>query len=191
MPFFLTFLDHRLVQEAHSRLVHGLQIGQGSGKGARRLVSCRFPSPCCLLRPTRTSRRLLRPRAGPGFTHAPAFATELEPWEPRRAVQRGNFEPQAIPPPLFAPGTGCPSRPELGIDALHCPAERDKVVHSAPVHLLGEGSPPPRPQAHGLRARPPERPGSVQLRTWGASSVGWEKSRTDFCTDHSLPPARS
>lgn len=145
MPFFLTFLDHRLVQEAHSRLVHGLQIGQGSGKGARRLVSCRFPSPCCLLRPTRTSRHLRRPRAGPGFTRAPAFATELEPWEPRRAVQRGNFEPQAIPPPLFAPGTGCPSRPELGIDALHCPAERDKVVQPLSIYSAkGRRHPDPR-----------------------------------------------
>lgn len=135
------------------------------------------------------------PAAASGGTgihpRAPAFAAELEPWEPCCAIHRGNFELQAVPPLLFAPGTGCPSRPELAI--CRCPTlpSGEGQSGSAPVHFLGEGSPPPRPQAHGLRARPPERPGSVQLRTWGASSAGWEKSRAGSCTGHSLPPARS
>ena len=115
------------------------------------IVSCRFPSPCsprsshCLLRPTRTTRRPRRPRAGLGFTRAPAFAAELEAWEPRRGVQRENFEPQAIPPPLFAPGPGCPGRPGVGIDALHCPAERDRVVRPLSIYSAkGRRHPDPR-----------------------------------------------
>lgn len=54
---FLTFLDHRLIQEAHSRFIHGLQIGEAVVSTLVDLVSFRFPSPhcpwsrSCLLRP--------------------------------------------------------------------------------------------------------------------------------------------
>lgn len=54
---FLTFLDNGLVQEAHSWLIHGLQVGEGGDKGAGDIVSCGFPGPrrslSCLFPDTR------------------------------------------------------------------------------------------------------------------------------------------
>lgn len=58
---FLTFLDNGLVQEAHSWLIQGLQVGEGGDKGAGDIVSCGFPGPCrslsCLFPDTRYHRQ--------------------------------------------------------------------------------------------------------------------------------------
>lgn len=43
---FLTFLDHRLVQEAHSWLIHGLQIGEVVVRALVDIASCCVPSSC-------------------------------------------------------------------------------------------------------------------------------------------------
>lgn len=42
---FLTFLDHRLVQKAHSRVIHGLRTGEAVVRALVDLASFRFPSP--------------------------------------------------------------------------------------------------------------------------------------------------
>lgn len=51
---FLTFLDHRLVQEAHSRVIYRLQIEEDGSEGRYGPSRPAAPSPC-LLRPTRTT----------------------------------------------------------------------------------------------------------------------------------------
>lgn len=69
---FLTFLDHGLVQEAHSWLIHGLQIGEVVVRAPVDIGSCSFPSPCypCPVCSPNAHHCRLRLRAGPGFTEA-------------------------------------------------------------------------------------------------------------------------
>lgn len=63
---FLTFLDHGLVQEAHSRVIYGLQIEEdGSGGSCGPPPQLLLPCPValvhdCSLRPTRTTDCLRR-----------------------------------------------------------------------------------------------------------------------------------
>lgn len=69
---FLTFLYHGLVQEAHSCLIHSLQIGEVVVRAPVDIASCCFPSPCCpcsVCSPNVHDWHL-RQRAGPGFTEA-------------------------------------------------------------------------------------------------------------------------
>lgn len=96
---FLTFLDHRLVQEAHSRIIHGLPIGEAVVRVRVDLVSFRFPSPrcpwspSCLLRPTMCTT-VGSPGVGPGFAEARHhLCGRSGPWAPHRAVPEGSFEP--------------------------------------------------------------------------------------------------
>lgn len=60
---FLTFLDHGLVQEAHSRVIYRLQIEEVGREGRYGLSRQVVPSPR-LLRPTRTTGCLRRLRGG-------------------------------------------------------------------------------------------------------------------------------
>lgn len=66
-PPFLTFLDHRLVQEAHSWLIHGLRT-EVVVRAFVDLVSCRFPRPCCPCPVCSAQRAPLSPEAETGGT---------------------------------------------------------------------------------------------------------------------------
>lgn len=62
---FLTFLDHGLVQEAHSWLIHGLRT-EVVVRALVDLASCRFPSPCCPCPVCSAQRAPLSPEAATG-----------------------------------------------------------------------------------------------------------------------------
>lgn len=71
---FLTFLDHGLVQEAHSRVIYCLQIEE-VGREGRYGLSCQVvPSPR-LLRPTRTTGCLRRLRGYRRDQESPGLGT--------------------------------------------------------------------------------------------------------------------
>lgn len=128
---FLTFLDHGLVEKAHSRLIHDLQIGEAVVRVLVDLVFCHFLSSCsprswsCLLcPPLPTHARGGNPPAGPG---PPCGRSPGHLALPR---EEGMLNlGQATLPRLFAPGPGCqrgrgcPTRPsaELGERPDPCP----------------------------------------------------------------------
>ena len=99
MPF-LTFLDHGLVQEAHSRLVHGLQIGQGGGKDACRSSLLSLPKPLLSPLPVLSASPNAHhpsPAAGDGRDQdSPALHHLRLSWSPgclAMPCKKGIFEP--------------------------------------------------------------------------------------------------
>lgn len=67
---FLTFLYHRLVQEVHSRLIHGLQVDEGGSEGVSKSSRLLLPKPLLPLslsaQPCVQHSRPSRRRAGQG-----------------------------------------------------------------------------------------------------------------------------
>lgn len=120
---FLTFLDHRLVQKAHSRLIHGLQIGEAVVRVLVDLVPCHFPSSCspwswsCLLCPLLTTYAWGDPQ---DWDCRAAGALDTSPAMP---CERGILNLGQANPLLLSGGTGCPSG---GSDAPRRPAEDER-----------------------------------------------------------------
>lgn len=177
LPFLITDWSRRLIPGSSMAWKIGQSGGKGGGKSGGRPFLLSLPKPLVSLPPVLSAPpKAHHPAAGgrdwPGGIKVP-LGSELEPWLPHHAVQKGTFEP------FFTEGTGYPRRSGLGIDVPRCPAETDgpclftqrrvatiqaRLMDSMPGGLKGQAASNSGRGTHSQRVKGKKRQAGRQVR---------------------------
>lgn len=188
LPFLITDWSRRLIPGSSMAWKIGQSGGKGGGKSGGRPFLLSLPKPLVSLPPVLSAPpKAHHPAAGgrdwPGGIKVP-LGSELEPWLPHHAVQKGTFEP------FFTEGTGYPRRSGLGIDVPRCPAETDgpclftqRRVATIQARLMDS-------MPGGLKGQAASNSGrGTHSQSQGQEEAGWETSQVPVLVTLCLLPS--